>query len=116
MLCGVTKLRTQKARKVARRGMLAAPKRPESRRIVKRTSLNLPRDLVRDAQRALGTSSITLTVVRAMEEAVRLRLRLRLLERDMPGLTPELIERLRRPRVGMSPDRPAHPLRRTAGA
>ncbi len=96
--------------------MRAAPKGLKSRRLVKRTSLYLPRDLVREAQRALGTSSITLTVVRAMEEAVKLRLRLRLLERDMPGLTPELIEELRRPRVGMSPDRPAHPVRRTAGA
>jgi hypothetical protein len=34
-----------------------------------------------------------------MEEAVRLRLRLRLLQRDMAELTPELIEELRRPRL-----------------
>ena len=43
-----------------------------------------------------------------MEEAVRLKLRLRLLEHDMSELTPELLEKLRRPRVpGGEPSAPA---------
>lgn len=64
-----------------------------------RTSLNLPRDLVREAQSILGTRTITSTVVRSMEEAVRLRLRLRLLQRDFPDLTLEAIEEMRRRRL-----------------
>jgi hypothetical protein len=39
-----------------------------------------------------------------MEEAVRLKLRLRLLDHDMTELTPEFVEQLRRPR--MSADEP----------
>ena len=66
---------------------------------LKRTSIYLPPELVRQAQQALGTTGVTSTVVHAMEEAVRLRLRLRLLQRDMAELTPELIEELRRPRL-----------------
>jgi Arc/MetJ family transcription regulator len=78
------------------------------RRPAVRTTLNLPEDLLRAAQRSLGTTGITATVVRAMEEAVRLKLRLRLLEHDMTELTPELVEELRRPRVpGGEPSPPA---------
>jgi len=58
------------------------------RRPAVRTTLNLPEDLLRAAQQSLGTTGITATVVRAMEEAVRLKLRLRLLEHDMTELTP----------------------------
>jgi hypothetical protein len=78
------------------------------RRPAVRTTLNLPEDLLRAAQRSLGTTGITDTVVRSMEEAVRLKLRLRLLEHDMTPLTPELVEELRRPRVpGAEPSPPA---------
>jgi hypothetical protein len=38
-------------------------------------------------------------VVRALDEAVRLKLRLRLLDHDMTELTPEFVEQLRSPRI-----------------
>ncbi len=66
---------------------------------VRRTTLNLPEDLLEAAREALGTTGVKDTVVTAMEEAVRFRLRLRLLQRELPDLTPELVERLRRPRT-----------------
>jgi hypothetical protein len=53
----------------------------------------------------LGTTGLTATVVRALEEAVRLKLRLRLLDHDMTELTPEFVEQLRRPRI--SSDEPS---------
>ncbi len=63
----------------------------------RRTTLNLPEELLREARTALGTTGVRDTVVRAMEESVQLRLRLRLLQRDLPDLTPDLVERLRQP-------------------
>jgi hypothetical protein len=51
-----------------------------------------------------------------MEEAVRLKLRLRLLEHDMTQLTPELVEELRRPRIlGAEPSSPAESTGRSHG-
>jgi Arc/MetJ family transcription regulator len=71
---------------------------------VRRTTLNLPEDLLHAAQEALGTTGVRDTVVRAMEEAVRFHLRLRLLRRELPDLTPELVERLREPRTAAGED------------
>lgn len=71
---------------------------------VRRTTLNLPADLLDAAREALGTTGVTDTVVRAMEEAVRFHLRLRLLQRELPDLTPEVVERLREPRTAAEPD------------
>ena len=86
----------------------AAVRSARPRRPTVRTTLNLPADLLRAAQSSLGTTGITATVVRAMEEAVRLKLRLRLLEHDMTELTPELVEELRKPRIpGREPSPPA---------
>lgn len=65
---------------------------------VRRTSLNLPTELVHEAQEALGTHGTTDTVLAAMREAVRLRRRLRLLTYDTSSLTDEVIDRLRQPR------------------
>jgi hypothetical protein len=46
---------------------------------------------------------VTPTVITALEEAVRLKLRLRLLSRDFSGLTPSVIEEMRRSRAEISP-------------
>lgn len=65
---------------------------------VKRTSLNLDLDLVRDASEVLGTERTTDTVHKALREAVR-RARLeQLLDEGFPGLTPELMDEIDRGR------------------
>lgn len=66
---------------------------------VKRTSLNLPQALFRQAEEALGTRGPKQTIVSALQEAVQLRMRVRLLRRDFSGLTPDVVEELRRPRL-----------------
>lgn len=84
-------LRTRRAGKT--------PTQTIATRKTQRTSLNLPMELVREAQKLLGTATITSTVIRSMQEAIRLRLRLRLLERDFPDLTLEAVEEMRRARL-----------------
>lgn len=64
---------------------------------VQRTTLNVRRDLLSEAERELGTSSPTIAVNQALEEFVNLRRRRRLLEMELPDLTPEAIEAMRRP-------------------
>src|SRR5262249_2544814 len=84
---------SERRRRVATGNFTSRVARSASRR----TSLNLPPDLVRRAQAALGTKSVTATVIQALEEAVNLRLRLRLLHRELPDLTPQLVKALRQP-------------------
>lgn len=68
------------------------------RRPMHRTTLNLPIDLLAEAQEAVGTSSPTVAVITALEELVAQRHLRELLEMDLPDLTPEALEAMRRPR------------------
>jgi Arc/MetJ family transcription regulator len=61
----------------------------------KRTTLNLDTELLQKAQEALGTSRTTETVHRALAEVVNRPRRQRLAMRDLPGLTPENLQRMR---------------------
>jgi Arc/MetJ family transcription regulator len=62
---------------------------------VKRTSMNLDRELVRAAAEVLGTVGTTETVHEALREVVRIRLRTRLMESDFPVPTFEELRRMR---------------------
>jgi Arc/MetJ family transcription regulator len=66
----------------------------------KRTSVNLDQELVRQAGEVLGTRRTTDTLHEAMREVVRLDRRRRLSRRDLPDLTLEGVERMRRARAG----------------
>jgi Arc/MetJ family transcription regulator len=57
-------------------------------RMIKRTSLNLDLDLVKQARDALGSNGTTDTIHRALEEVVRAQ-KLRRLARHRFELTPE---------------------------
>jgi hypothetical protein len=63
-----------------------------------RTSLNLPVALLEAAEKEIESSSATDTVTVALRELVAARRRKRLLEMELPDLTPEFVEELRRPR------------------
>ena len=63
-----------------------------------RTSLNLPVALLQAAEKEIESSSATDTVTVALRELVAARRRKRLLEMELPDLTPEFVEELRRPR------------------
>jgi Arc/MetJ family transcription regulator len=63
-----------------------------------RTTMNLDRDLVREAAKALGTKTATETVHRALEEAAHREHRLRLARRSFDELSGEKLDALRRPR------------------
>ncbi len=65
---------------------------------VKRTNINLDRDLVRAAAVVLGTAQTTETVHAALREVVARAARQRLAERDFTNLTPGALEEMRRPR------------------
>jgi Arc/MetJ family transcription regulator len=62
---------------------------------VKRTSMNLDRELVREAAEVLGTVGTTETVHEALREVVRIRLRARLMASDFPVPTFEELRRMR---------------------
>jgi Arc/MetJ family transcription regulator len=64
----------------------------------KHTSLNIDVELLEAAERALGTSQMSETIHRALQEAVNLARRRQLLELDLPGLTPERVEEMRQNR------------------
>jgi Arc/MetJ family transcription regulator len=64
---------------------------------VKRTSINLDLALVGEAKRVLGTKQTTETVHRALEEVVRRQKLKRFLESDLPDLTLEALEEMRKP-------------------
>jgi Bacterial antitoxin of type II TA system, VapB len=63
-----------------------------------RTTLNLPVDLLREAEAIVGTSSPTEAVVVALETLVAQRHLRELLDMDLPDLTPEALDEMRRPR------------------
>jgi Arc/MetJ family transcription regulator len=65
----------------------------------RRTSMYLDRDLVDAAAAALGTEKTTETVHEAMREVVARARRRKLAARDLPDLTPEAIEAMRRARA-----------------
>lgn len=62
----------------------------------KHTTVNLDLDLLRAAQEALGTSGTTETIHDALREVVRKHRRRWLIEHDLPDLTLESLEELRR--------------------
>jgi Arc/MetJ family transcription regulator len=62
---------------------------------VKRTSMNIDRDLVREAAEVLGTVGTTETVHEALREVVRIRLRAQLMASDFPVPTFEELRRMR---------------------
>jgi Arc/MetJ family transcription regulator len=63
------------------------------------TTVNLDRDLLREAMEVLGTTQVTETIHRALEEVVRQWHLRRLLTHDLPDLTPEMLEKVRAPRT-----------------
>ena len=63
--------------------------------VVKRTSMNVDLDLVREAQEVLGTQGTTETVHAALREIVRRRRLERLLKHDFSNLDVEEIRRSR---------------------
>ena len=63
-----------------------------------RTTINVPEDILVQAQEAFGTRSPTVAIRRALEEAVARHHRQRLLEMDWSDLTPEAVDEMRRPR------------------
>lgn len=71
----------------------------------KHTTLNLDRDLLRQAQSALGTTQATETIHRALSEVVNRHKRERLAAYDFPDLTPEFVEEMRRDRSFVQSDR-----------
>jgi Arc/MetJ family transcription regulator len=66
---------------------------------VKRITFNADADLLEQAKKALGTTSATDAINRSLAEVVR-NGSLSTLARDgVPGLTPEMLRELRRPRT-----------------
>lgn len=63
--------------------------------MVKRTSMNVDLDLIREAQEVLGTQGTTETVHAALREIVRRRRLERLLKHDFSNLDVEAIRRSR---------------------
>jgi Arc/MetJ family transcription regulator len=63
-----------------------------------RTTLNLPVELLAEAEKALEMTSATETVTLALRELLASRRRARLLEMDLADLTLASLEELRRPR------------------
>jgi len=65
---------------------------------IRRTNINLDKELVEAAAAVLGTSRTTDTVHAALREVVDRAARERLARRDLVDLTPSALERIRRPR------------------
>ncbi len=57
-----------------------------------RTTMNLPADLLQEAEAAIGTKSHTEAVIVALQELVNLRRRIAILDLDIPDLTPEHLQ------------------------
>ena len=60
--------------------------------------MNLDTELVGQVAEILGTQTATATVHAALREVLILDLRRKLAAEDMPDLTPEAVEEMRRPR------------------
>ena len=65
--------------------------------MIKRTNINLDMDLVQQAAHELGTKRTTDTVQEALRDVVDRARRVRLAQRDFAELTPEALDRMRRP-------------------
>ena len=66
--------------------------------MIKRTTINLDQPTLRAAARVLGTTRVTDTVHRAMEEVARRAQLEGLAELEFPDLDLEALESMRRPR------------------
>lgn len=66
---------------------------------VRRTNINLDGELVDAAASVLGTVRTTDTVHAALRDVVARSARERLSRRDMPHLTPDALEKMRRARL-----------------
>ena len=64
-----------------------------------RTTVNLPVSLLREAEEEFGSTSATETITAALREMVARRRRARLLDAELPDLTPAAVESLRQPRT-----------------
>ena len=65
---------------------------------IRRTNINLDRELVDEAAAALGTARTTDTVHAALRAVIDRAARERLAQRDFADLTPEALAQLRSPR------------------
>lgn len=63
-----------------------------------RTTVNLPVTLLREAEDEIGSTSATETIIAALRDMVARRRRARLLDAELPDLTPAAVEQLRQPR------------------
>jgi Arc/MetJ family transcription regulator len=68
--------------------------------MVKRTTMNLDQDLVRDAARVLGTNGATETVHRALAEAIRRERLAELARHSFAELSGEKLDEIRATRSG----------------
>jgi Arc/MetJ family transcription regulator len=66
---------------------------------VKRITFNADADLLEQAKKALGTTSATDAINRSLAEVVRNGSLSSLARDGVPGLTPEMLRELRRPRT-----------------
>jgi Arc/MetJ family transcription regulator len=66
---------------------------------IKRTNINLDRNLVDAAAAVLGTVQTTETVHAALREVIARASRERLAERDFPNLSPAALDAMRRGRM-----------------
>jgi Arc/MetJ-type ribon-helix-helix transcriptional regulator len=67
-----------------------------------RTTVNLPVSLLRAAEEEVGSSSATETITAALREMVARRRRARLLQVELPDLTPAEVDKLRKPRLPLA--------------
>jgi Arc/MetJ family transcription regulator len=67
----------------------------------KHTTVNLDTELLAEAQRELGTVTVTETIHQALQEVLNLRSRQRLMQLDLSSLTPEELGHMRQNREGI---------------
>jgi len=66
---------------------------------MRRVTVNIDAEALREAQRILGAPTLTETVNRSLGEVVRRHRLPRLRSRRLPALTPEVLEAMRRSRL-----------------
>lgn len=59
---------------------------------MRRTTMNLPTDLLHEAAAAIGAKSNTEAVIVALQELVRVHRRIAILDLELPDLTPEHLQ------------------------
>lgn len=70
----------------------------EKQRATRRVTLNVDEEYLREAGEALGTSSMTETINRSLEETVNHKRRMWLAEHRFEDLTLEALREMRKPR------------------